>query len=111
MILKKKSLGQHFLIDENIARKIVQTADVKENDTVWEIGPGSGVLTKILIEKCKRLYAFEIDNEWFGFLQSQHKKTGLTLINADILHVDFHEYFKGEKVKIVANLPYQITSP
>ena len=111
MILKKKSLGQHFLIDDNIARKIVKIADVNKDDVVWEIGPGSGVLTKILVEKCKRLLAFEIDNEWFGHLQSQYKQTNLTLINADILQVDFAEYFDGEKVKIVANLPYQITSP
>jgi len=111
VILKKKSLGQHFLTDENIARKIVRTADVQKSDTVWEIGPGSGVLTKILIEKCRRLYAFEIDDEWYGFLQSQYGKTGIILVNADILEVDFQKFFHGEKVKIVANLPYQITSP
>jgi len=111
LILKKKSLGQNFLIDENIARKIIRTADVDQNDIIWEIGPGEGVLTKILVEKCKRLLAFEIDNEWFGHLQSQYKQANLTLINADILQVDFAEYFDGEKVKLVANLPYQITSP
>jgi len=111
LILKKKSLGQNFLIDENIARKIVRTADVQKSDIVWEIGPGSGFLTKILIEKCKRLYAFEIDNEWSSYLQKQYEKTGITLVNADILNVDFNQYFEGEKVKIVSNLPYQITSP
>ena len=111
MILQKKSLGQNFLIDENIARKIVRTADVQKSDIVWEIGSGSGVLTKILIEKCKRLYAFEIDNEWFGYLQKQYEKKDVILVNADILNVDFNQYFDGEKVKIVANLPYQITSP
>ncbi len=111
MILKKKSLGQNFLIDENIARKIVRTADVQKSDIVWEIGPGSGVLTKILVEKCNRLLAFEIDNEWFGHLQALFEQTNLTLINADILKVDFNKYFDGEKAKIVANLPYQITSP
>jgi len=111
VILKKKSLGQNFLIDENIARKIVRTADVQKSDIVWEIGPGSGVLTKILIDKCKQLYAFEIDNEWYGFLQSQYENTSLILVNADILVVDFKDFFQSEKVKIVANLPYQITSP
>ncbi len=105
VILKKKSLGQNFLIDENIARKIVRTADLQNNDIVWEIGPGSGVLTKILIDKCKQLYAFEIDNEWFDFLQSQYENTSLILVNADILVVDFKDFFQGEKVKIVANLP------
>ena len=69
------------------------------------------MLTKILIDKCKQLYAFEIDNEWFDFLQSQYENTSLILVNADILVVDFRDYFQGEKVKIVANLPYQITSP
>lgn len=111
MIVKKKSLGQHFLIDDNIARKIVRTADVQKSDIIWEIGPGSGVLTNILIEKCKQLIAFEIDNEWFRYLQVLFKQTNITLINVDILKVDFNKYFEGEKAKIVANLPYQITSP
>ena len=111
MIIKKKSLGQHFLIDDNIARKIVRIADVEQNDIVWEIGPGSGVLTKILLGKCRKLYAFEIDNEWFMYLQSTYHDPKLTLINSDILKVDFNDYFPHEKVKIVANLPYQITSP
>lgn len=111
MILKKKSLGQHFLIDDNIARKIVRIADVNQDDIVWEIGPGSGVLTKFLLEKCRKLLAFEIDNEWFRYLQSNYQDPKLTLINSDILKVDFKDYFPQEKVKIVANLPYQITSP
>jgi len=111
LILKKKSLGQHFLIDENIARKIVRIAAVNQDDVVWEIGPGSGVLTKILLEKCRKLYAFEIDKEWFQYLESHYVNPKLNLINSDILQVDFNEYFDNEKVKIVANLPYQITSP
>lgn len=111
MILKKKSLGQHFLVDENIARKIVRVADVHKDNTVWEIGPGSGVLTKILLEKCKEIIAFEIDKEWFDYLQPQYKNTNLRLVNNDVLQVDFRNYFNGKKVKVVANLPYQITSP
>ncbi|HHI87824.1 MAG TPA: ribosomal RNA small subunit methyltransferase A, partial [Candidatus Cloacimonetes bacterium] len=111
LIVKKKSLGQHFLIEDNIARKIVRISDIGQNDIVWEIGPGSGVLTRFLLEKCRKLFAFEIDNEWFGYLQSLFEQTNHTLINADILQVDFNKYFDDEKVKIVANLPYQITSP
>lgn len=111
MIHKKKSLGQHFLADENIARKIVRTADVHKDDTVWEIGPGSGVLTKILLGECKDLIAFEIDNQWFEYLKDQYKDTPLAPINTDILRIDFKDYYQDEKVKIVANLPYQITSP
>ncbi|OPX27084.1 MAG: ribosomal RNA small subunit methyltransferase A [Candidatus Cloacimonas sp. 4484_140] len=110
-MVKKKSLGQHFLIEDNIARKIVRISDIGQNDIVWEIGPGSGVLTRFLLEKCRKLFAFEIDNEWFGYLQSLFEQTNHTLINADILQVDFNKYFDDEKVKIVANLPYQITSP
>ena len=111
MIHKKKSLGQHFLADENIARKIVRVAGVHKDDIVWEIGPGSGMLTRLLLETCKDLIAFEIDNEWFVYLQSQYKDTNLSLINNDILLINFKDYYHNERVKIVANLPYQITSP
>jgi len=70
-MLQKKSLGQHFLIDKNIAEKIIRLADISEDDTVWEIGPGSGILTEKLLDRCGKLFAFEIDKKWFEFLKEK----------------------------------------
>ncbi|MCK4338782.1 MAG: ribosomal RNA small subunit methyltransferase A [Candidatus Cloacimonetes bacterium] len=107
----KKSLGQHFLVDKNIAKKIIKYAQISENDIVWEIGPGSGILTEQILKNCNKLIAFEIDKQWFDFLKDKLSNPRLRLINQDILDVDFTKYTKNEKVKVVANLPYQITSP
>ena len=107
----KKSLGQHFLIDKNIAKKIIKYARISENDIVWEIGPGSGILTEQIIKNCNKLIAFEIDKQWFDFLKEKFTDPKLHLINQDILKVNFTNYAKHEKVKVVANLPYHITSP
>ena len=110
-MLYKKSLGQHFLIDKNVAEKIVRLANISEEDTVWEIGSGSGILTEKLLEKCKKLFAFEIDKKWVDYLKDKFPDSSLHIINKDILGIDFSEFSKEEKIKIVANLPYQITSP
>ena len=107
----KKSLGQHFLIDKNIAKKIVNYAKISDNDDVWEIGPGSGILTEEILKRCNKLIAFEIDKQWFDFIKDKLSNPGLKLINQDILNIDFTKYAEDEKVKIVSNLPYQITSP
>lgn len=107
----KKSLGQHFLIDKNIAEKIIRLAEISENDIVWEIGPGKGILTEKLLKKCNKLIAFEIDKKWYEFLKYKLSEPNFELINIDILDVDFSKYADNERVKIVANLPYHITSP
>lgn len=107
----KKSLGQHFLIDKNIAEKIIRLADISEDDTVWEIGHGSGILTEKLLDRCGKLFAFEIDKKWVEFLKEKFSDPNLHLINQDILDIDFSKYGDNEKIKIVANLPYHITSP
>ena len=107
----KKSLGQHFLIDKNIASKIVRLTDISKNDTVLEIGSGSGILTEKLLQKCKELFAFEIDKNWADFLKKRFSDSHLFVINEDILKTDFSKIFKNKKIKIVANLPYHITSP
>ncbi|MEA3475866.1 MAG: 16S rRNA (adenine(1518)-N(6)/adenine(1519)-N(6))-dimethyltransferase RsmA [Candidatus Cloacimonadota bacterium] len=107
----KKSLGQHFLIDKNIAEKIVRLAKISKNDIVWEIGPGQGILTEKLLKKCNKLIAFEIDKKWYKFLKYKLSEPNFELINMDILDVDFSKYVDNERIKIVANLPYQITSP
>ncbi len=107
---QKKSLGQHFLKDKNIVRKIADLAEIEENELVWEVGPGKGILTQeLLLQKCN-LTCFEIDETLYPIL---FKKFGssIDLVNKDILKINWKEYLNDNKLKIVANLPYQITSP
>lgn len=106
----KKSLGQHFLTDKNIVRKIVGIADIQAEDIVWEVGPGKGILTEALLQTGCDLTAFEIDEKLYPLLEEKYSNK-LKLIKKDILKTDWEDYFPKEKVKIVANLPYQITSP
>ena len=106
----KKSLGQHFLVDKNIVRKIVKIANIKPDDCVWEIGPGKGNLTEELLNRNCNLTAFEIDDKLYPILEDKFSNK-LNLIKEDVLKADWKKLFPNEKVKIVANLPYQITSP
>ncbi len=110
-----KSLGQNFLIDGNIINKIAETADLDQNSGVLEIGPGFGTLTQVLCKKAKKVIAIEVDKS----LMEVHKGTlnfpNLKIIYEDFLKVDVNklieEEFRGLNVKIVANLPYYITTP
>ncbi len=109
-----KRLGQHFLIDKNIARKIVRAAELRAGDVVLEIGPGRGVLTEPLIEAGCRVVAVEVDPR----LSSEIRKrfTGverLTVIEEDALKISYTELAKklGKRLKVVANLPYNISGP
>ncbi|MFB3845241.1 MAG: 16S rRNA (adenine(1518)-N(6)/adenine(1519)-N(6))-dimethyltransferase RsmA [Candidatus Cloacimonadaceae bacterium] len=111
-----KQLGQHFLIDNAIAEAILAAAQIQADEPVWEIGAGTGVLTGKLLQKTNDLTAFEIDKRLCEQLRKQYG-TKLTLINQDILSCNWTELLsakvmaRGQKVKLVANLPYQITSP
>ncbi len=106
----KKSLGQHFLKDKNVIRKIVDLAKIEPGEAIWEIGPGKGILTDELLERKSDLTCFEIDDTLYDFLDDRYKDK-LNLIKQDILKVDWEALFPDSKIKIVANLPYQITSP
>jgi 16S rRNA (adenine1518-N6/adenine1519-N6)-dimethyltransferase len=108
---QKKSLGQHFLIDKNISAKIVRSAGVNSSDIVWEIGPGEGILTEELLKKCKKLIVFEIDLRWANFISKKFSSPKLKVVNQDILKVNFSYYYENSPVKLVSNIPYQITSP
>ncbi|MEG0073762.1 MAG: 16S rRNA (adenine(1518)-N(6)/adenine(1519)-N(6))-dimethyltransferase RsmA [Clostridia bacterium] len=115
-----KRFGQNFLIDDNILQGIVEAADVTSEDIVVEIGPGLGNLTEYLLKKAKKVVAFEIDENMIEVLQDRFKSNKLEIIFNDILKVNIDNYiysiianmdsFKG-KVKVVANLPYYITTP
>jgi 16S rRNA (adenine1518-N6/adenine1519-N6)-dimethyltransferase len=110
----KKRLGQNFLIDKNIQRKIVGSCELKPEDTVLEIGAGKGELTKLIAERVNRVYALEIDKDLFKILKDNLRQVLNTrLINQDILKFDLGKYFRDirQKIKIVGNIPYYISSP
>ncbi len=106
----KKHLGQHFLNDENIARKIADTLSCKGYDKVLEIGPGMGVLTKYLLEKPIDTYVIEIDTESVEYLQNHYLKLSNKIISKDFLKYDLSEVFGKEPFAIIGNFPYNISS-
>ena len=110
----KKRLGQHFLVDRNILNKVVRTAGVGEEDVVIEVGPGPGEMTLALARLVKRVIAVEIDPKLVEILKK--KLAGwpnVEVVKSDILKVDFKRLYKkeGHPIKVVANLPYQISTP
>ena len=108
--IAKKSLGQHFLNNELILSDIVESACINPNDTIWEIGPGTGNLTNYIIKKGVKPYCFEVDKDLWDMLKNKFGNK-INLVEKDILKVNWQSYFTKDKIKIVANLPYQITSP
>jgi len=113
----KKSLGQNFIIDSNILRNIVSTAEVDEDTTVIEIGPGIGALTEQIAKVAKDVYAFEIDERLLPVLDDTLSDyDNVNVFNEDILEVDFEafadEYLTDDtRLVVIANLPYYITTP
>ena len=108
----KKSYGQNFLVDQTVVAKIIQAADIKKGEMVLEIGPGTGILTKALVESGARVIAIEADIDLIPTLQEQFGET-ITLIKGDILSLDLKDnplLGNGLSFKIVANIPYNITS-
>ncbi len=105
----KKSLGQNFLIDKNIIDIIINTGDIKRNDTIIEVGPGTGNLTeKILSKNPKKIFAVEKDKFLTGKLYEKFKEK-ITLINDDILKIDERKY-SNDPVVVFGNLPYNIST-
>ena len=109
MVRPKKSLGQHFLRDDNIARKIVQSLPVTAGSVVLEIGPGKGVLTRhLLLIPDIRLYCIEIDREAVSYLRQQYPELGDHLMEGDFLETD--PGVPSGKYSIIGNFPYNISS-
>lgn len=106
----KKHLGQHFLTDENIARKIADTLSGNGYDTVLEIGPGMGVLTQFLLEKPFSVYVIEIDTESVEYLQNHYPKLHGKIISKDFLRYNLNEVFDHKSFAIIGNFPYNISS-
>lgn len=113
-IRANKSLGQNFLISEEVVEKIVESADIKEDELIIEIGPGLGTLTERLLEKAGKVICIELDTKMIKILEDRFSLyKNFEIINEDILKVNLQEIIKKEKrkCKVVANLPYYITTP
>ena len=118
-IKANKSLGQNFLINSEVVEKIIESSEISDKDMVIEIGPGLGTLTRYLLEKAGKVLCVELDSKMIRILQDRFSQyENFELINADILKVDLNEIIcenkrtgKIKDVKVVANLPYYITTP
>ena len=111
MFKTKKSLGQNFLIDTSIVNRIIKSVDVKDNEKILEVGPGIGYLTKELKSFNSDLTCFEIDLDTKKYLDKLvDNKT--KVIYKDFMKVDLNEYYnKDDKIHVIANIPYYITTP
>jgi 16S rRNA (adenine1518-N6/adenine1519-N6)-dimethyltransferase len=108
----KRSLGQNFLIDPNLQRKIVDALDIGPGDTIVEIGPGQGALTRHLAERAGRLVAIELDDDLADSLATRYRDTAtVEIVHGDILEWAPPEALTDSAVKVVGNIPYNITSP
>lgn len=118
-ITANKALGQNFLISDDVVSSIVDSAEISKNDLVIEIGPGLGSLTKELLAKAGKVFCIELDKKMLTILNDRFSLySNFKLINDDVLKVDLKHLISEEKennnlsnVKIVANLPYYITTP
>ena len=121
-ILKKydfhfqKKFGQNFLIDTHVLEKIIDAAGVTKDDFVLEIGPGIGTMTQYLCERAREVMAVEIDDKLIPILaDTLSAYDNVTVVNEDILKLDIdqiaREHNAGKPIKVVANLPYYITTP
>jgi 16S rRNA (adenine1518-N6/adenine1519-N6)-dimethyltransferase len=113
-LIPQKKWGQHFLIDRNILNRVVRTAQVNQEDVVLEIGPGLGEMTFALALQARRVIAVEIDPKLVEILKKKAVDyPNVEVIKGDILKIDFNQFFdrEGGRIKVVANLPYQISTP
>jgi 16S rRNA (adenine1518-N6/adenine1519-N6)-dimethyltransferase len=118
-IRANKNLGQNFLINNEVVEKIIESSELSQEDLVIEIGPGLGTLTKYLLEKARKVICIELDSKMVKILQDRFaEKENFEIINEDILKVELDKIIKENKktgtiknVKVVANLPYYITTP
>ena len=106
----KKALGQHFLTDLNVARRIADTIDGFTDLPVVEVGPGMGVLTQFLVEKGCDLTVVEIDTESVSWLKANMPALDGHILEADFLRLDLGELFNGQKMCVIGNYPYNISS-
>ncbi|AUF83198.1 16S rRNA (adenine(1518)-N(6)/adenine(1519)-N(6))-dimethyltransferase RsmA [Mesoplasma syrphidae] len=115
-IQAKKKFGQNFISDENLINKIIATLGNNQDQLIIEIGPGTGALTKKLVEKFSKVIAIEIDSDMEPILKNKIQNDNFIFFLSDVLEVDFEELIKSyrtspqQKVSIISNMPYYITS-
>ena len=107
--IAKKKFGQNFLKDSAIIHTIIQSINPLPDDLLIEIGPGLGALTKPLLEKTNHLLAIELDRDIVAWMENEYSKKNITVFNEDILNFNFEKL--GQKIRIVGNLPYNISTP
>lgn len=107
-----KKLGQNFLINQQIIDDIIEKSKITKEDTVLEIGPGLGSLTKALLQNAKRVIAVELDENMVKILKNRFNQDNFELIHDDILKININDFTEEYgRIKVVANLPYYITTP
>jgi len=107
--IAKKKFGQNFLKDAAIIHGIIQSINPLPIDLLIEIGPGLGALTRPLLEKTNRLLAIELDRDIVGWIENEYSKKNITVFNEDVLNFNFNQF--DQKIRIVGNLPYNISTP
>lgn len=108
----RKALGQNFLTDGNIIAKILRTAAIGSDDCVLEVGPGRGALTDLLVKRAGRVIAIEFDRDLAEILRQRFEgNPAVTIHEQDVLKVDFGQLLGADRFKVVANLPYNISTP
>ncbi len=110
----RKRWGQHFLVDHNILSKVIQRAQLEKGDVVLEIGPGLGEMTLALARQVGKVIAVEIDPKLVKILEEKTRDfSNIMIVKGDVLKIDFEQFYhqKNQRLKVVANLPYQISTP
>jgi 16S rRNA (adenine1518-N6/adenine1519-N6)-dimethyltransferase len=113
-LIPRKRWGQHFLVDQNILNKVIRTAQIEKEDIVLEVGPGLGEMTMTLARQAKRVITIEIDPKLVEILKEKLASyPNVDVVHSDILKVKFDQILgqEGQRIKVVANLPYQISTP
>lgn len=107
--IAKKKFGQNFLIDQTIINSLIDAIDPQAQDLMVEIGPGLGAMTQPLLKKLNHLHVVEIDRDIISWMQGFYPANKITIHNSDVLKFDFNSI--GERIRVVGNLPYNISSP
>ncbi len=111
----RKRFGQHFLTDSQVLDRIIRAFSPQSNQVILEIGPGTGVLTEMLLEHVDHLVAVELDRDLAALLKQKFDPGKLTVIQQDVLTLDIESLFSGyanrQKIRIIGNLPYNISTP
>ena len=107
----RKWWGQNFLVDRKLLEKIVRTIDPKKSDSILEIGPGEGALTELIFPKVKEMVAIEIDPMLIEHLKNRESLKGLNIVHGDVLLQDIENLPVKNLVRVIGNIPYNITSP